>query len=181
LVVSWSDDDSKNEVEVESARYVTALNSVCISYTDSCDEDVTYDELAASYKDLLTRYEEACRILKKQKKAINKLQVERNDELAKVAELQNEVTQSNSQLEDLKKCVKQMNPGTDVLEKILEKQIPGKPKGLGFNYGALNKQQQSQDNKFVPATGTYDPSTGNVMLEHPKPHRAPKAKKRSQP
>jgi hypothetical protein len=39
--------------------------------------------------------------------------------LAKISELQDEVNQSNSQLEHLKKYARMMNPGTDVLEKIL--------------------------------------------------------------
>jgi hypothetical protein len=64
LMVSWSDEDS--EEEDEFARHVSALTGVCISDAESDDdEDITYEELASSYKDLLIRYEEVCRILEK--------------------------------------------------------------------------------------------------------------------
>jgi Uri superfamily endonuclease len=53
LTVSWFDeDDLEREVQNESAKHVTALNDICMSDTESCDE-----ELAASYKDLYTRIE----------------------------------------------------------------------------------------------------------------------------
>jgi hypothetical protein len=70
-MVSWFDEDS--DEEDESARHATALTGVCISDAESDDEEITYEELASSYKDMLTRYEEVCRILEKQKKTINQL------------------------------------------------------------------------------------------------------------
>jgi hypothetical protein len=64
FTVAWSDEDS--EEENESARHVTALTGVCTHDCDSDDdEDVSYEELASTYKELLTRYEEMCRILEK--------------------------------------------------------------------------------------------------------------------
>ncbi|KAK2374487.1 hypothetical protein QL285_075445 [Trifolium repens] len=62
LTVSWSDEDS--EEENESARHVTALTGTCVSDCDSDEDgDVSYEELACTYKELLTRYEEMCRML----------------------------------------------------------------------------------------------------------------------
>ncbi|MCI80067.1 gag-pol polyprotein, partial [Trifolium medium] len=59
LTVTWSDEDeSEEEVESEVANRITALTEICISDAESCDEETTYDELAASYKDLCIRSEE---------------------------------------------------------------------------------------------------------------------------
>jgi len=56
LVVSWSDgDDSDDEVKTESANHVSALTSRIMSDTESCEEEMTYDELAMSYYDLIAK------------------------------------------------------------------------------------------------------------------------------
>ncbi|CAJ2645537.1 unnamed protein product [Trifolium pratense] len=81
LVVSWSDTDSEEE---ESAKFVNALTGVCVSDSESCDEEVTYEELAATYKDLHNRSIEVCKALDKQKKINGKLQAERNDLLTNI-------------------------------------------------------------------------------------------------
>ncbi|MCI62998.1 gag-pol polyprotein, partial [Trifolium medium] len=71
LVVSWSDeDDFEGEVESETAKHVTTLTGICMSDAESCNEEVSYDELAASYKELCIRSEEVCKALEKQKKII---------------------------------------------------------------------------------------------------------------
>ncbi|MCI42232.1 gag-protease polyprotein, partial [Trifolium medium] len=62
FTVSWSDEDeSEGEMESESAKQITALTGICTSDAESCDEELTYDELAASYKELCIRSEEVCR------------------------------------------------------------------------------------------------------------------------
>jgi len=49
LVVSWSDkDNSKGDVERESAKHVTALTSRVMSDIESCDEELSYEELVVS-------------------------------------------------------------------------------------------------------------------------------------
>jgi predicted nuclease with TOPRIM domain len=78
------------------------------------DGEISYDDLAATYKDLLIRYEEVCRILEKQRKTINQLQAEKNTQLDKLYEAADEVAQVNSQMNELKKRVSQLNPGTDL-------------------------------------------------------------------
>ncbi|MCI00160.1 hypothetical protein A2U01_0021177 [Trifolium medium] len=40
-----------------------SISGVCMSDTDSYDEDVSYEELAASYKELCIRSEEVCTLL----------------------------------------------------------------------------------------------------------------------
>ncbi|PNX88587.1 retrotransposon-related protein [Trifolium pratense] len=69
LTVSWSDEDD-SEGEVESAKHINALTGVCTSDTESCDEELTFDELVESYKELCLKSEEVCRTLEKQKKTI---------------------------------------------------------------------------------------------------------------
>jgi len=84
LIVSWSDeDDSEGEVENEYAKLVKALTGRCISDSESCDEELAYEELAASYKDLYTRSIEICNLLEKQEKTISELHAERSQHLAK--------------------------------------------------------------------------------------------------
>ena len=84
-VFGSDEDDSEGEVENESAKHVIALTGRCIS-------DLSYEELAASYKDLYTRSGEICKLLEKQKKTIGELQTERSDHLAKISGLNDEVT-----------------------------------------------------------------------------------------
>ena len=56
LVVSWSyGDDSEDEVKTESINHVSALTGRIMSDTESCEEEMSYDELAMSYFDLLAR------------------------------------------------------------------------------------------------------------------------------
>ena len=50
----------KGEPDDETIEHVAAFIGRYESDEDSSDEDITFDELAASYKDLLFRYEEVC-------------------------------------------------------------------------------------------------------------------------
>jgi len=109
LVVFWSDEDnSEEEVENERAKNATALTGVYVSDAESGDEELTYEELVISYKKLYTKSEDICKMFEKQKKIISQLQIERDSHLAKISELNDEVTQLNSQLLHLKKQVKTM-------------------------------------------------------------------------
>jgi len=50
--VSWSDgDDSDDEVKVESANCVSALTGRIMSDTESCEKEMSYEELAMAYYD----------------------------------------------------------------------------------------------------------------------------------
>ncbi|XP_045822129.1 uncharacterized protein LOC123915015 [Trifolium pratense] len=84
LTVSWSDEDS--EEEVDTAKAIHALTGVCTSDTESCDEELTFDELDESYRELCLKSEEVCRVSEKQKETITKLQTERTDNLSKISE-----------------------------------------------------------------------------------------------
>ena len=51
MTVSWSDDDEpEGDGEREFAKHVTAMIGRVFSDVESCDEDLDYDELDASYK-----------------------------------------------------------------------------------------------------------------------------------
>src|ERR1043165_5862172 len=60
MAVTWSDGDSGSESEEEAAKLVTALSGVCNSDMDSSDEEVTFEELADTYKKLCIRNGEVC-------------------------------------------------------------------------------------------------------------------------
>jgi len=63
----WPDEDiSDKDSEYEPAKRVTAFTGRVFSDTESCDEELAYDDLAASYKELYFRSAEICKLLGKQ-------------------------------------------------------------------------------------------------------------------
>ncbi|MCI54872.1 hypothetical protein A2U01_0076122, partial [Trifolium medium] len=59
----------EEDEESETAKKITALTSICMTDEDSYDEgDVTYEELADSYKEPCLKSEEVCREIERQKK-----------------------------------------------------------------------------------------------------------------
>ncbi|MCI32837.1 gag-pol polyprotein, partial [Trifolium medium] len=106
----WSDEEeSEEEVESEVAKHVTALTGICMSDAESYDEELTYDELPDSYKELCLKSEEVCRTLGKQKKIIAQLQVERYDNLSKIDELHKKVNKLMFDLDEANKEVDKLN------------------------------------------------------------------------
>ncbi|MCI69873.1 gag-pol polyprotein, partial [Trifolium medium] len=68
MTVTWSDEHmSEEEVESKTAKHITALTGVYMYDEESCDEEMTFDALAPSYKELCIRSEEVCRTNEKQK------------------------------------------------------------------------------------------------------------------
>jgi hypothetical protein len=179
LVVSWSDEDD-SEGESESTKHINALTGICMSDAESCDEDLTYEELLAASKELYEKDLEICKVLKKQKKTINKLLSEKDENLTKITDLTDDVTQLNSQLENMKKQVRMLNSGTTVLEEILGSQNKEKPKGIDFDYRTMNNSQQNKENKFVHAVNEYEPTSGKQMLKHSPQHHGSNVRRRSQ-
>ena len=69
LTSAWHDEDISDKVsEYEPSKRVTAFTGRVLSDTESCDEELAYDDLAASYKDLYFRSAEICKFLGEQKK-----------------------------------------------------------------------------------------------------------------
>ncbi|KAK2417586.1 gag-protease polyprotein [Trifolium repens] len=160
----------KGEPDDETVEHIAAFTGRYESDEDSCNEDITFDELASTYKELLTRYEEMCRILEKQKKTINKLQAEVNIQVEKATQAEEKVIQVNVQMDDLRKRVSQLNSGTNLLEEILDNVPSGKLRSIGYNYSSLNQYQQDPETKFTSAEDVFDPCTGKKMLKHPTQH-----------
>ena len=51
--MSWSEDEnSEGELENESAKHVSALTGRCSSDTESSDDNLKYEVLASSYRNL---------------------------------------------------------------------------------------------------------------------------------
>jgi len=74
LVVSWSDEDeSEGEVENESAKHVSALTGRVMSDTESCEEEMSYDELAISNNELISKNTDISQMLEKQEDIISQL------------------------------------------------------------------------------------------------------------
>jgi len=100
----------------ESTKKVTVFTGRVFSDTESCDEELAYDDLATSYKDLYVRSAEICKMLVKQKKISSKLLTKRINHLTKILELNDEVTLLNSQLEHIKKQVEMMTNDSTILD-----------------------------------------------------------------
>ncbi|KAK2421589.1 gag-protease polyprotein [Trifolium repens] len=92
LAVSWSDEESDTEVETVAANHVSALTRVCYYDSDSDDEEVTFEQLASTYKELCIKSEEVCRTNEKQKVIIDQLKSEKVQLQAKVTSLEDEVS-----------------------------------------------------------------------------------------
>jgi len=105
LVVSWSDrDDSDDEVNAESANYVSALTGRIMFDTESCEE-MSYEELAMSYYDLTAKNVELTQKVEEQEKEIAQLHDERFDNLAHISELNDELSKLNSQFEYMREHI----------------------------------------------------------------------------
>ncbi|MCH95552.1 gag-pol polyprotein, partial [Trifolium medium] len=158
------------------------LTGICMSDAESCDKDVSYEEIATSYKELCVRSEEVCKALEKQKRTITRLQAEKSELLSTISGLNDEVTLLNSKIEHMRKQVRMMNNVTDMLEEILEVgQKSGKKKGIDFDYQPMNTQKQKPAKDFVPSEGKYDPTMSKLMFQHPKRHQGTKTKTKPQP
>ena len=68
-------------MEEESAKHVIALTGTYISDGGSSDEELTFEELTATYKELCIKSVEVCQENEKQKKLIMQLQDINNEHL----------------------------------------------------------------------------------------------------
>jgi len=174
---------------------VSALTDIFMSDTESCEEAMSYDELTISYNKLIARNVDRTEMLEKQEDIITRLQDERGDNLAKISELNDEVTQLNCQLKHVEKQVRMMTTGTNVLDDIFEIKNKEEPKSGGFNYKALNRKQQNRnsayaledcrivrkqqyDQQILVDAGTADLTKSKLMLEHSMEHLSFKTKKK---
>jgi len=196
LTVSWSDeDDSNDEVENESGKHASAFAGRVMSDTKSYEEELSYDELAISYHELIAKNADMNQMLEKQGEIISQLQSERSKNFIKISELNDEVIQLNSQLEQVKLQVRVMTTGTNVLDDCLEVENIMKPKGTCFDYRALNRKQCSRNSAYTPEdcglvrqpqpnhksaadAGSDDLVKLKPMLKHSNEHRKSNTKKK---
>lgn len=80
LYVSWFDEDnSESEPEDEYDKHVTALTGRYESDEDSCNEELSYEELATSYRELCIRSEEVCLLGENRRKLYLDYRMEKKD------------------------------------------------------------------------------------------------------
>lgn len=141
MCVSWSEDDFESDPEVEPTKQVTALIGICDSDEDSDYEELTFEELAKSYKELCLISEEACKLGEDQKKTISQLQEEKVEHLSIISDLKEEVVLLNSKIDNMTKSVRILNNSSDVLDEILQTGTnAGNVQGLSYeNQGVMNK------------------------------------------
>lgn len=77
LFVAWSEDDSESDPEEDFSKQFTALTGIYDSDEESNGEDLTFEELFASYKELFLMSEEVCQLREKQKRTSAQLQAEK--------------------------------------------------------------------------------------------------------
>ncbi|GAU33559.1 hypothetical protein TSUD_143510 [Trifolium subterraneum] len=194
LNVTWSDEDeSEEEGEYEVAKDATVLTGIVTSDTESCDEEVSYDELAETYRDLCLVSEEKCKELEKEKKLNSQLQGEKISLLSKIDDLQKKVNSLASDLDEaneeidklevdigrLRKYSEMLNKtGADTLDEILEKNMR-RPKFTGISYENVNKHRSY--NPELMYTQPKESPMSSKMLQHPKQHHGVRYKTKSHP
>ena len=112
-------DISRTSVE-QSVPDPPITTGICDSDSDSSDEEVTFEELADSYKKLCIRSAEVCQQNERQTKLIIKLEAEKRADLETISHLEGEVQMLNSKLDQMTKFVTMLTNGTDKLEEILQ-------------------------------------------------------------
>ncbi|GAU36127.1 hypothetical protein TSUD_292870 [Trifolium subterraneum] len=176
LNVTWSDEDeSEEEGESEVVKHVTVLTGIVTSDTESCDEEVSYDELAETYRDLCLVSEEKCKELEKQKKLNSQLQGLASD----LDEANEEIDKLEVDIGRLRKYSEMLNKtGADTLDEILEKNVR-RPKFTGISYENVNKHRSY--NPELMYTQPKESPMSSKMLQHPKQHHGVRYKTKSHP
>ncbi|GAU51065.1 hypothetical protein TSUD_411780 [Trifolium subterraneum] len=185
--ISTGKDDSEDDDYSEFANHITALTGIIESESD--DEELTFDELAASYKALSQKSEKVCQ---QQQNTISKLQAEKVKHQTQISQLtkqlqskkakhlseasafRDEVTTLNYQLTSLNKQLRLLNNGTERLDILVDGQVAGKPKGIRVKYNYPKKKNATSTSTFVPAKDTYDPTETRQIPQHVQQHQPAK-------
>ena len=96
LAATWSDE---SETE-ESTNLVTALTGRWGSDADSSDDEVTFEELATTYRKLCHKSVELCKQVESQKKEITQLENEKVEHLETISKLKTEPMVLNAKLDE---------------------------------------------------------------------------------
>ncbi|XP_058767373.1 uncharacterized protein LOC131641069 [Vicia villosa] len=134
-------------------KHVEALTGRWGSSEESSDDELTYDGLGASYRELYLRSSDLGQMTDRQKDLIHHLKAEKREHLKTISALKEEVLSLKSELDRVHKSVRMLNKGNDSLDEILEMgRITGDLSGLGFS---KNK---------ISASDTSYPKYGSEML-----------------
>lgn len=111
------------------------------SGSDSSDEDITYEELAATYKLLYTKWEEPFISGEKLNKTISSLLQEKYKLVATIIRLKEGVILLNSNIENMTKSICMLNNDSDMLDGILEVgKMSGNMKAIWFDFNSMIKK-----------------------------------------
>ena len=150
---------------------MAALTGRWDSDEDSSDDEVTFDELATTYRKLCHRSEEVCQQVESQKKVITQLENEKVEHLETISKLKTEVVFLNSKLDEMTKYVRMLNNGSDTLDKILQTgQMTRDKSGIGFNESKPECSHTGSKPKSKPKcihTGSK-PEMSHHMSQHHK-------------
>ncbi|GAU51225.1 hypothetical protein TSUD_412310 [Trifolium subterraneum] len=154
----------KEEGESEVAKHVTVLTGIVTSDTESCDEEVSYDELAETYKDLCL---------------IDDLHKKVNSLASDLDEANEEIDKLKVDIGRLRKYSEMLNKtGADTLDEILEKNVR-RPKFTSISYENVNKHRSY--NPELMYTQPKESPMSSKMLQHPKQHHGVRYKTKSHP
>lgn len=118
---------------------------MCDSDSDTSEGELTFDELASSYKELSIRSAEVCQEGVKQKNLIIKLEDEKKGHLETIENINNEVSVLKAKLDQMYKSIRMLNSGTEVLDEILQSgKNAGNMTGIGYDKGASASGIQSE-------------------------------------
>jgi hypothetical protein len=96
LAATWS---NESETE-ESVNLVTALIGRWGSGEESSDDEVTFEELATTYRKLCHKSAEVCKQVESQKKVITQLEIEKVEHLETISKLKTEALVLNAKLDE---------------------------------------------------------------------------------
>ena len=100
-VISWSEEEDSDSDD-EGTKSVNVMTGRCLSDSDS-DDDVSYNKLAATYKELCIKSGELCKTNEEQRKTIAQLEKEKQVHLSTIANLEKEASMLKSQFESVDK------------------------------------------------------------------------------
>lgn len=118
FLITWYVSD--NESEGEIANKVMNFTGKYDSCSKSSDKDISKEEVAETYKLLLTRWKESCLREKKHKMTISSLLLEKEKLRSTIVGMEEKVTLLKSKLGNMTKFVCMLNNDSDMLDEISE-------------------------------------------------------------
>ena len=91
MSTTWSDDELEGAHNDEATNYVMAFTRKCETFDEFCHDDLSYEELADSYKQLYFKCEEICQVGEGRRKSLLICVLKKKNSLI-ISGLQDEVT-----------------------------------------------------------------------------------------